>query len=110
MCGLCNFDSFKGIYFDGNKSENELNTTSAGLKYQSKHSAMVKDKKRISYVLFLQFQYIWWINAKFLVISVQNKFIKIDIALFKYIYICNKFNSRFWRKRSWDYLKTQWKP
>lgn len=53
MCGLCNFDSFKGIYFDGNKSENELNTTSAGLKYQSKHSARVKDKKRISYVLFL---------------------------------------------------------
>ena len=38
-------------------------------------------------MLFLQFQYIWWINAKFLVISVQNKFIKIDIALFKYIYI-----------------------
>ena len=87
MWGLCNFDSFTGIYFDGNKSENELNTTSAGLKYQSKHSARVKDKKRISYVLFLQFQYIWWINAKFLVISDQNKFIKIDIALFKYIYI-----------------------
>ena len=116
MCGLCNFDSFTGIYFDGNKSENELNTTSAGLKYQSKHSARVKDKKRISYVLFLQFQYIWWINAKFLVISDQNKFIKIDIALFKYIYIYiyiyiyNKFNSRFWRKQSWDYLKTQWRP
>lgn len=23
MWGLCNFDSFTGIYFDGNKSENE---------------------------------------------------------------------------------------
>ena len=46
MWGLCNFDSFTGIYFDGNKSENELNTTSAGLKYQSKHSARVKDKKK----------------------------------------------------------------
>lgn len=55
MCGLCNFDSFKGIYFDGNKSENELNKTSAGLKYQSKHSARVKDKKRTVMCYFYNF-------------------------------------------------------